>query len=516
MPKLPLSSPLLPDREIGRPEVLLRRALRAENDGQHDTAIQLYRQVLQIDPTNLVAINHLAVVCGQSGDLIAALRLFGNSLRIDPGQPEAWFNLSIAQSRLGLTREALASANRMLALSPGSGDGHFHRASVLSWLGRYQEAVAAFDETLRLLPNDPSTAVNRGLALQGCGIYDEDAGEFDRAIELDADCADAWVSKAMLMMLLGDLPGGFALHEWRWRMSAWLDSARRPRGEYTRSRWLGETPIAGKTLFLVSDGGLGDTLQFCRYATIAAEAGAQVILGVPVSLAGLMQTLKGVARVVADGDAVPEYDLNCAMMSLPLAFRTTKETIPASVPYLSAEASEIAKWRDRLSGLRGRLIGLVWAGKSRPWDPIQVAGDRRRSTRLATLAPLASIPGCDFVSLQFGEPGGQATNPPAGMVLHDFTNEMSTFADTAALVANLDLVISVDTSTAHLAGAMGKPVWLLNRFDTCWRWMLDRTDSPWYPTMRIFRQPESGDWESVVRSVSDALREFAGAARGSH
>jgi hypothetical protein len=294
-------------------------------------------------------------------------------------------------------------------------------------------------------------------------------------------------------------------------MRAWLDSPRRPKGDYTRSRWLGETSIAGKTLFLVSDGGLGDALQFCRYATLAAEAGAHVILGVPNALGGLMRTLKGVARVVTDGDAVPEYDLNCAIMSLPLAFGTTVETIPAAVPYLHAEASAIAEWGDRLSGLRGQRIGLVWAGKSRPWDAIQVALDQRRSLRLATLSPLMSVPGCDFVSLQVGEPGEQAANLPTGMALHDFTKEISTFSDTAALVANLDLVISVDTSTLHLAGAMGKPVWLLNRFDTCWRWMPERDDSPWYPSMRVFRQPRSGDWASVVQSVTVALRAFVAA-----
>jgi hypothetical protein len=301
----------------------------------------------------------------------------------------------------------------------------------------------------------------------------------DRAIALDPDHADAWVGMAMLMLLLGDLPGGCALHEWRFRMPARLDSPRRPRGDYTRSRWLGETPIAGKTLFLVSDGGLGDALQFCRHATIAAEAGARVILGVPNALGGLMRTLQGVERVVTDGDAVPEYDANCAMMSLPLAFGTTLETIPAAVPYLRADASAVARWRDRLSGLRGRRIGLVWAGKSRPWNAIQVALDQRRSVRLAALAQIMSVPGCDFVSLQVGGPGDQTANPPAGMVLHDFTREISTFSDTAALVANLDLVISVDTSTLHLAGAMGKPVWLLNRFDTCWHRMPDRDDSPW-------------------------------------
>jgi tetratricopeptide (TPR) repeat protein len=509
MPKLPVIPATLPRPEIGRPDVLLGRAIQAEQHDQLDQAIQLYQTILRIDPTFVHAINRLGVIAGKSGDLGTALRRFADSLRIDPNQPEAWYNLGIAQSTLGLTREALESAERMIALSPRSAQAHFQRASTLAWLGRFEEAVAAFDETARLMPNDPGTAVNRGLALQGCGRYAEALSEFDRAIALNADFPDAWVSKSQLMLLLGDLPGGFALHEWRWRMPAWLESPRRPQGDYTQSRWLGETGIAGKTLFLVSDGGLGDTLQFCRYATMAAEAGAHVIVGVPNAIASLMRTLKGVERIVTDGEAVPEYDLNCAMMSLPLAFGTTRETIPASIPYLHAEASGVAQWRDRLSGLVGRRVGLVWAGKSRPWDPIQVAGDQRRSVSLAALGPLASIPDCDFISLQLGEPAKQAANPPAGMVIHDFTQEISTFADTAALVANLDLVISVDTSTAHLAGAMGQPVWLLNRFDTCWRWFPEREDSPWYPSMRIFRQPRSGDWQPVVRAVAEALRTFA-------
>ncbi len=508
MPKLPglSAAPLGP--EIGRPDVLLQRALRAEDDQQYDRAMQLWRGILQIDPTNLDAINHLGVISGKVGNIGAALRLFTDSLRIEPNQPEVWFNLGIAQATVGLTTEALASAERVIALSPGSANGHFQRASTLAWLGRYEDSVAAFDEVLRLSPNDAPTAINRGLALQGCRRYDEAFAEFDRAIALNPGIADAWLAKGQLMMLLGDLPGGLALQEWRFRIPAWVATPK-PRGaDYTPSRWLGETPVAGKKLFLVSDGGLGDALQFCRYATLAAEAGAHVILGVPNALAGIMRTLKGVERIVTDGDPVPEYDLNCAMMSLPLAFGTTRDTIPAAVPYLHAEAAGIAHWRDRLSGLKGRRVGLVWAGKSRPWDLIQVAIDQRRSMRLAALAPLASVEDCDFVSLQVGDPGQQAAHPPAGMVLHDFTSEMSTFADTAALVANLDLVISVDTSTAHLAGAMGKPVWLLNRFDTCWRWFLERDDSPWYPSMRIFRQPMSGAWQPVVRAVADALRGF--------
>jgi hypothetical protein len=196
-------------------------------------------------------------------------------------------------------------------------------------------------------------------------------------------------------------------------------------------------------------------------------------------------------------------------MSLPLAFGTTMETIPANVPYLGADADAAANWRDKLAGVQGRLVGLVWAGGARPGIAEVITADQRRSVPLAALSPLASIPGCTFVSLQFGPASEQTARPPAGMTLIDHTHDLHNFADTAALIANLDLVISVDTSTAHLAGAMGKPVWLLNRFDTDWRWLLDRDDSPWYPTLRQFRQSRPGDWASVVQSLADALREFA-------
>jgi hypothetical protein len=218
--------------------------------------------------------------------------------------------------------------------------------------------------------------------------------------------------------------------------------------------------------------------------------------------------LDGVSRVIADRDQLPEHDVRCPMMSLPLAFGTTLETIPANIPYLRADSSLATTWRCRLAATSGLRVGLVWAGSARFGDAELMATDQRRSLPLADLAPIASIEGCSFVSLQLGPPAGQAKSPPAAMKLHDYTDEIHDFMDTAALIQSLDLVIGVDTSVVHLAGAMGKPVWLLNRFDTCWRWLLDRDDSPWYPTMRIFRQPRPGDWASVVRSVTDALRKF--------
>jgi tetratricopeptide (TPR) repeat protein len=509
MPKLPTMPVTLPAPRIGRPDVLLARAVQADLDGRREEAIDLYRRVLKIDPTHVGAINCLGAAAGQRGDLVTAMEQFGNSLRIDPNQPEAWFNLGVGQSKLGLTEDALTSFERMLSLSPLSGVGHVQRASTLSCLGRYKEAVAAFDETVRLLPNHSVAAKQRGLALQWCGHYDQAFSEFDRAIALQPDHAEALVSKGMLKMLLGDLPGGFALYEWRWGMAVWLESPRRLRREYTLPLWLGESDIAGKTLLIYTEQGFGDVFQFCRYVTLAANAGARVMVEAQPDLMPLMATLPGVSVVVSDREPLPHHDFRCPMMSLPLAFGTKMETIPADVPYLRADPTRVSVWRERLSGLRGRRIGLVWGAGSRIGDAELVALEHRKSVPLAALAPLAAIAGCEFVSIQLGPPARQTASPPPGLVLHDYTEHLKDFSDTAALIENLDLVISVCTSTAHLTGALGKPVWLMNRFDTDWRWMLDRADSPWYPTMRIFRQPQPGDWAFVVQSVADALREFA-------
>jgi hypothetical protein len=315
----------------------------------------------------------------------------------------------------------------------------------------------------------------------------------------------------MLMMMLGDLPGGFALYEWRWGMAAWIESPRRLRRQYTQPLWLGETSIAGKTILIHTEQGFGDVFQFCRYATLAAKAGARAIVEVQPDLAPLMATLPGISLVTSDREPLPDHDLRCPMMSLPLAFGTTVDTIPAEVPYLHADPARASGWRDRLAGLQGRRIGLVWGAGSRIGDAELVALEHRKSVPLQMLGPLTSVAGCEFVSIQLGRAAAQTASWPAGMTLHDFAKDLKDFADTAALMDNLDLVISVCTSTAHLAGALGKPVWLLNRFDTDWRWFLDREDSPWYPTMRIFRQPQPGDWASVVQSVTDALRIFVAA-----
>ena len=297
--------------------------------------------------------------------------------------------------------------------------------------------------------------------------------------------------------MMGRLEEGFREYESRWDVEA-LGAPTLP-----QPRWTGQK-LHGETVLLYAEQGLGDTLQFCRYAPMVAAAGGRVILVVPKALRRLLTTLDGVAAVLSEEDDVlPPFDYQCPLLSLPFAFGTTMATIPAPVPYLSADPLPWAGFLDELPGLK---VGLVWAGRSRTEQPHAVAIDRRRSMRLADMAPLFSVPGCSLVSLQLGPPVTQMQALPAGAVLHDVSGRLNDWGDTAALIAGLDLIIAVDTAVAHLAGALGKPVWMLNRFDSCWRWFLHRDDTPWYPSMRQFRQTRRGDWAVVIERVTDALR----------
>jgi hypothetical protein len=257
----------------------------------------------------------------------------------------------------------------------------------------------------------------------------------------------------------------------------------------------------------VHEEGFGDTIQFLRYLPLLARRGATVAVAVPPPLAPLLRTVPGVAEA-PDGNApVPAHDFHCSFVGLPRAFETTLETIPCDIPYLTADGALARQWAARLPEKGALRVGLCWAGQARPWLPGFSGLDHRRSTRLATLAPLAAVPGVQFVSLQKGPASEEAR--AAGFELLDVMDAARDFADTAALVANLDLVISVDTSVVHLAGAMGKPVFLLDRYDNCWRWLSGREDSPWYPTLRIFRQSRSGEWGPVIERVATALAAMA-------
>jgi hypothetical protein len=300
-------------------------------------------------------------------------------------------------------------------------------------------------------------------------------------------------------LLRGDCLGGFVEFEWRLQTEKHLS---RPR-TFSQPHWDG-SPLNGRTILLTDEQGLGDTLQFVRYALLVAECGGNVIVECQPQLQRLLQNSLWPIRVVDDSQPPPPFDVHCSLLSLPMVFRTTLETIPRQVPYVHADVESIAYWRNKIAGETGLVnVGLAWAGNKSQMN------DHNRSMAFRHLASLGRVAGVRFCSLQKGEAAQQASKPLAGMQLTDWTGDIGDFADTAAFVASLDLVISVDTSIAHLAGAMGKPVWTMLCFAADWRYLLDREDCPWYPTMRLFRQPTPGDWPSVVERVADALAEVA-------
>jgi hypothetical protein len=342
----------------------------------------------------------------------------------------------------------------------------------------------------------------------------ESVRQQDKAIALRPDFALAHFAKATALLLGGDFERGWPEYEHRRLLGGGVMGLNR---EFPTPPWRGSDSIDGKTILLHAEQGLGDTLQFSRYATLVAGKGARVVLDVPPSLKTLLASIDGVAEVIAHGETLPRFDAHCSLMSLPLAFHTTLATIPAPRRYLHSSVQRVEVWRKQLPAADGKLkIGLVWCGGFRPDLPDIWAVNRHRDIPLEKLAALRH-PRLQFFSVQVFQPSSlepldsrwRGTGWDSRSLL-DYTGALGDFADTAAFIENLDLLVSVDTSTAHLAGALGKPVWILNRFDTCWRWLLDRDDTPWYPTATLYRQPSPGDWDSVIERVrSDLVRRIA-------
>ena len=497
-------------------------------------AAEAFALAIAARPEDAHAHNSRGTALEQLGRLEDAVTEYRAAIARAPGLASAHANCASALRRLRRYDEALAMCDRAVALDVDFAAGHANRGNVLRELGRPVDALAAYDRAIELAPNFAAAYSNRGLALRDLGRFADALVSCDRAIALHAGFADACNNRGTVLSDLGRddeaiaaferaialAPGdanyrfnqsltllaagqyrqGWALHESRWR-SAQLNQVKLPPGR----PWRGDAPIDGKTILVLSEQGLGDSLQFCRYVPLLA-ARSNVILRVEWPLVRLLSGLAGARHVVATGEPLPPFDAWIPMLSLPLAFNTEVGTIPADVPYLRADPRAVAAWRARLAGLPGRKIGLVWAGASRPDQPRANYVDQRRSIALDLFAPLASVADVCLVSLQKGNAAARAATKPSGMVVHDWTAELTDFADTAALVEALDLVISVDTSVVHLAGALGRPVWVLNRYDQCWRWLRDRTDSPWYPTARLFRQHAPGEWSGAIDDVVDALR----------
>ncbi len=417
----------------------------------------------------------------KSGDLAAAAATLVALLDDGPGTAAAHHQLGLMRAELGDIDSAIAQMQRAVTLDPVPALGWGNLGMLLKVQGRFAESIDAYDAALRRAPDDPRLRVNRVVALLRAGRL-----------------AEAWQD-----------------HEWRFALDehTGLPLAGILPSLATPPELPGRPALVGKTVLLTHEQGFGDTLQFCRYIPLLAARGARIVLAVPPPLQRLLGTLPGVSEMVPTDSKLPPYHWHCPMMSLPRVFGTTLETIPAEIPYLTADPALAVDWAARLPERRGLRVGLVWAGQARPWLPGFTTLDTRRSTSLAQFAPFGAIEGVQFISLQAGTSASEARTPPPGLALHDPMPSVTDFADTAAIIANLDLVISVDTSVVHLAGALGKPVFLLDRYDNCWRWLSGRADSPWYPTLRIFRQTRIGDWAPVMQQATAALAEFAAAAR---
>jgi Tfp pilus assembly protein PilF len=441
-----------------------------------------------------------AVACHQAGQLDAARKAYERLLRRDPKNPNGLNLLGVLLASQGQLAKGIQLMRRAIAVYPPFPDALSNLGKALLDAGQPESALASCDHALSFAPDDPEIHNNRGNALLALGRPEDALLSYRRALTGRPDYAEARTNEGLSLLAVGDLVPGWQSYEHRWRLPKLAPLQR----GFAAPLWTGAEQLEGKRLLLHAEQGLGDTLQFCRYAPLAAARGAQVVLEVQAPLTRLMGTLDGVAQIIAQGEVRPSVDLHCPLMSLPFRFGTTLETIPAAVPYLYPNPERVAFWRARLAPYPGRRIGLVWAGNPRRDDPESNSVDQRRSMHLTAFARLARLTGTTLVSLQKGAPGREA-RATTGISLLDWTEELDDFAETAALVAALDLVIGVDTSVVHLAGAMGRPVWVLNRFDRCWRWLRQRTDSPWYPTMRLFTQTKPNDWAGVMDAVHGVL-----------
>lgn len=549
-------------------DLVFQEAQRMHQLGQLQLAAELYERVLSQQPTHSDALHMLGLVAFKLGNSAVAVELMSKSVDGDPLLAAAHNNLGVALRAMKRLPEALASYDEAIALDPTSADAHNNRGNVLQDLKRskealtcfniaialkadyapahnnrgnalrdlrrFSEALESYDKALSIKPNYVEAHSNRGLVLQDLDELHEALASFEKAILLKADHAaahsnrgnalkelrqlsealssydkalaiegnhaEALWNKALALLLMGNFQEGLPLYEWRWRTSHFESSVQ----HFAKPLWLGHEDLRGKTILLHAEQGLGDTIQFCRYAKAVKQLGARVVLGVPVALREIVQGLEGVDVLLNQGDPLPLFDFHCPLSSLPLAFETNLESIPREVPYLKGRPHLRARWSQRLGAKKRIRVGLAWSGNP------TYRGDRLRSMSLAEMLP--HLPNeCEYFCLQ-----KEVRDADKELLLCSgiqFFGDELTFPHTAALIELMDVVVSTDTSIPHLAGALGKPTWLMLPFVPDWRWMLDRQDSPWYPTIRLFRQGPDRGWGHVLDTIEAELMRLIDAAR---
>jgi tetratricopeptide (TPR) repeat protein len=503
--------------------------------GEYAEAQQLFERALKLVPGDARTLRSLGRVALLEQDFARAEVFLQSSLMRDGGHPEALNWLGLAQLQLKKHAAAERALRQSLEIRPDLSQARNNLGLALHWQERFLEAQACFEQVLARDPSYDKARINLANTLRILGKHDAARSELEAVLQARPDAADAlnnlgavfqdmgqtdlamttltralelapsvpeirW-NLSLTQLQLGDFENGWRNFESRW------DGCGHLNGVYQMPReraWHGES-LAGKRLLLWAEQGFGDTIQFIRFAQDVALKGATVYVIAPPELADIVRSAPGVSTVLMPGGSLPAYDFHCPLMSLPhyLGLQLNARDLHGATPYLSVAKHRIDAWHTRLAAYPGLKVGIAWAGRARPHNAELMVVDRRRNVPFDQLSPLFEVEGCSFFSLQKGYTG---TLPP---VLQDFSSEWNDFSDTAAFVANLDLVITVDTAMVHLAGAVGKAVWLLNRYDSCWRWLGQRIDSPWYVGLRHFRQMSAGDWAPVVGSAAAALAELA-------
>lgn len=433
----------------------------------------------------------------ESKDYDKALQTFEKLIELQPESAEALNNRGICLVELNRCDEAIQSFSAALALNPDLAQAYSNRGAVFMRRNAFASAIADFKESVRLSPDSAIPHNNLGEAMRETRQLDAAIAQYDMAMQLEPKDPVAYWNKSLALLLKGEMLEGFSLYEYRFNETR-QDNKR----GFIQPLWLGETSLEGKTILLHCEQGLGDTIQFCRYAPLVAALGAQVILEVQKPLVGLMQDLPGVMRIVERGQPLPSFDCHCPLLSLPHAFRTDADNTPRQERYLSVDNVRREQWRKTLGVKTKPLVGIVWSGNANHKN------DHNRSLALSTL--MDNLPGCcRYISLQkeIRQTDQLALGNRAS--IEHFGEALTDFSDTAALCDLMDVVISVDTSVAHLAAALGRPTWVLLSYSVDWRWMLDRSDSPWYPSVRIYRQQDLGDWSGLLQNVARDLSQLA-------
>ena len=457
-----------------------------------------YRKTLAIRALYPQAHNALGLALVQQGKIDSAIVSWQRAIQLKPDFAEPHANLGAALGQQKKFSEAAAVLRKAVQLNPKFPPAHNNLANVLSELEETDEAIRHWEAAIALVPNYHDALNNLGRALQLRGEHERSLEILERAVAAKPDDPDSRFLRGLGLLAAGDFERGFADYHYRLASTYFELHGRK----FEQPAWTGED-VADRTFLIHTEQGYGDTIQFIRYAPLLAERGAKVVVECPRDLVDLLRTVKGVAEVIARGHALPPFDLHAPVLDLPRLFGTTLATVPANVPYVAVDPARGEKGFAELTSMSappGPRVGLVWSGNPNH------ANDRNRSIPLREFEPLAALTHINFFNLQKGAAAAQMSDSTLQLKLIDHTARLHDFADTAALIAQLDLVITVDTAVAHLAGALGKPVWVLLAKVPDWRWMLERTDSPWYPTMRLFRQTVTGEWQAVAAIVADELR----------